>query len=154
MNLFPKHLASAILSSLLIALPVSSFAHGSLSSASSSGFGEALNSYRARHGLSPLTPDSELTGAAQAYAQEMVSNGYFSHTDRHGANPMVRATMAGCSWRSVGENLASGYTTTEQVIQGWHGSSSHRQAMLRRVYTRYGMGRVGTMWVLMFADRC
>lgn len=154
MHLFRKHLASAILSGLLLALPVATFADGTLSSTSNSGFGEALNSYRARHGKAPLVPDPELTAAAQAYAEQMVASGHFSHTDRRGANPMVRASMAGCSWRSIGENLATGYTDTSQVIQGWNDSTSHRRTMLGSVYTRYGVGRVGTMWVLMFADRC
>lgn len=149
-----RSLAVSLLAGLLLILPVSSMAHGTSSSTSSSGFGEALNSYRARHGLAPLTPDPTLAAAAQAYAQEMVSNGYFSHTDRHGGNPMVRASVAGCSWRSIGENLATGYTSTAQVIGGWDDSPSHRGAMLGRAYKRYGMGRVGETWVLMFSDRC
>lgn len=128
---------------------------GSTSSASQgASFAEALNRYRADNGLGPVRADGELTAAAQAYARDMASNGYFAHRGRDGSNAGLRATRAGCSWRAAAENLALGQTSEGQVLQGWADSAGHRRNLLARQYTRYGLGRAGTYWVLMFADQC
>jgi uncharacterized protein YkwD len=139
----------------MLLLPAALSAHGSQSSASSNtGFTAALNDYRAGRGLFPVVPDAELTAAAQAYAQDMASHGHFSHRGRDGSNAGTRARRAGCSWRSAAENIAWGQTSESQVLQGWADSASHRRNMLGTSYARYGLGRVGTYWVLLFADQC
>ena len=159
MRLLSNLLASLIVAVATLAHPVALAAQEGTASSSSTatgagGFEQALNAFRARHGARPLAADPELTAAAQAYAEDMVANAYFSHTGRNGENAMVRATVAGCSWRSIGENLATGYSSNADVIEGWAGSPSHRDAMLGSIYNRYGMARVGVTWVLMFSDRC
>lgn len=118
------------------------------------GFSQALNDYRARHGLGPVAADRALTLAAQAHAEDMVARGYFSHTGRDGSNSGDRARRSGCSWGSASENIAWGQRSESEVLQGWADSAGHRRNMLGGGYTRYGLGRAGTHWVLMFADRC
>jgi uncharacterized protein YkwD len=117
-------------------------------------FGKALNEFRASQGRGPVVADAELTAAAEAHARDMASNGYFSHESLDGSRSGDRAKRAGCSWRAAAENIAWGQTSESQVLQGWADSAGHRRNMLGASYTRYGLGRAGTNWVLMFADRC
>ena len=154
MNLSSRLLAPVLAGAMLF-LPAALSAHDSLSSGSSNtAFASALNDYRASRGLGPVVPDVELTAAAQAYAQDMASEGHFSHWGRDGSNAGTRARAAGCTWRFAAENIAWGQTSESQVLQGWADSASHRRNMLGASYTRYGLGRVGIYWVLMFADQC
>lgn len=132
----------------------SSASSASQASLPATAFGAALNDFRARQGLGPVVADAELTAAAEAHAKDMVAGVYFSHKGRDGSDSGDRARRAGCSWRAAAENIAWGQTSEGQVLQGWADSSGHRRNMLGRSYTRYGLGRAGTTWVLMFADRC
>ncbi len=117
-------------------------------------FGEALNAYRASAGRGPVAPDPELTAAAQAYAQTMAATGHFAHRGPDGSSSGTRARQAGCSWGAAAENIAWGQRSESEVLQGWADSAGHRRNMLNAGYTRFGLGRAGTYWVLMFADRC
>lgn len=155
MRLLPRALASVLISGALLLSPASLIAHGSVSSGSAaSSFDEVLNEYRSRHGLGRVVLDAELIATAQAYAQDMAYHGHFSHTGRDWSNSGVRARRAGCTWQHVGENLGWGQTSEAEVIQGWAESAGHRGNLPVANFTRYGMARVGTYWVLMFADRC
>lgn len=129
---------------------------GSSSSSSAAGmnFGEALNAYRASAGRGPVMADPELMAAAQAYAQTMAATGNFAHRGPDGSSSGTRARQAGCSWRAAAENIAWGQRSESEVLQGWADSAGHRRNMLNASYTRFGLGRAGTYWVLMFADQC
>ncbi len=129
---------------------------GSSSSSSAAGmnFGDALNAYRASAGRGPVVADPELTAAAQTYAQTMAATGHFAHRGPDGSNSGARARRAGCSWRAASENIAWGQRSESEVLQGWADSAGHRRNMLGANYTRFGLGRAGTYWVLMFADQC
>lgn len=130
---------------------------GGISSSTSAGamnFGEALNAYRASAGRGPVAADPELTAAAQAYAQTMAATGQFAHRGPDGSSSGTRARQAGCSWRAAAENIAWGQQSESEVFQGWADSAGHRRNMLNAGYTRFGLGRAGTYWVLMFADQC
>lgn len=131
-------------------------AAGTSSSTSTAGaaFSNALNAYRASAGRGPVVADPELTAAAQAYAQTMAATGHFAHQGPDGSSSGTRARQAGCSWRAAAENIAWGQRSESEVLQGWADSAGHRRNMLNASYTRYGLGRSGTYWVLMFADQC
>ncbi|UBF24763.1 CAP domain-containing protein [Kovacikia minuta CCNUW1] len=40
----------------------------------------------------------------------------------------------------TGENIAAGYSTPEQVVQGWINSPGHRANLLNPSYTELGIG--------------
>jgi uncharacterized protein YkwD len=71
--------------------------------------------------LAPVT----LERAAAEHSQDMANHNYFDHTGRDGSSPAIRATRSGYKWRTVGENLASGIMTPEEVVSGWVGSPHH-----------------------------
>jgi uncharacterized protein YkwD len=71
--------------------------------------------------LAPVT----LERAAAEHSQDMANHNYFDHTGRDGSSVAMRATRAGYKWKTVGENLASGIMTPEEVVSGWVGSPHH-----------------------------
>lgn len=158
MNLRAAVFALPVAALLAGLAPLSAAAHATADSASSSSgasFGDALNAFRARHGLAGLREDRSLSRAAQAFAQDMASHGYFSHTGRNGSSVTTRARAAGCGGRGYfAENIAWGQRTANDAFQGWSTSAGHRDNMLGRNYGVYGLGQSGGYWVMVFADGC
>ena len=105
-------------------------------------------------GLDRLVPDAGLTRAAQAHAQDMETNSYFSHTGLDGSRPAARARAQGVCYSLLAENIANGVTTEAEVVEIWRASPPHRANMLARTANSYGLGRAGDTWVLMVARRC
>lgn len=101
---------------------------------------ELVNSARADNGLPPLALNSALGQAAQAHAEDMAANDYFSHTGLDGSTVGVRATAAGYDWSTVGENIAFGATTAAQVMDLWMNSSGHRANILHSAFSEIGIG--------------
>lgn len=57
----------------------------------------------------------------------------------------------GYSYSAGGENIAWGYRTAEEVVDGWMNSAGHRANILSSNFNRLGVGKSGTYWVQMFA---
>jgi uncharacterized protein YkwD len=87
----------------------------------------------------PLTPNPLLDRAAAVHAQDMVQHSYFEHEGRDGSGPAERITRTGYRWRSVGENIASGQTTPEQVVQEWLASPVHCANLMSSRFTDMGI---------------
>jgi uncharacterized protein YkwD len=125
----------------LVLLALSSTAIAATSSAENALLKE-MNLVRAAHGLPPLHSDAHLEQAARSHTKAMIVTGHF----RHGAfgSRMQRFDVRG---RIAGENLAwgSGARGTARAIVGaWLASPEHRANLLRRSFTRVGVGdRVG-----------
>lgn len=113
-----------------------------------------VDAQRAANGLGPLVRDPALDAAAYAWAYQMASTGTFAHS----TNPW-RQGYARPGWSSCcGENIAAGYGTSTQVMQGWMASTGHRANILGG-YTHLGVGHVvvagspyGHYWVQVFAS--
>lgn len=99
-----------------------------------------VNSERAKVGCPPVTVAAKLVDAAQAHSADMAIHNYFSHTSLDGTSASQRVTRAGYAWSMTGENIAAGYATAAQVMQGWMESSGHRANILRCSYTEMGVG--------------
>lgn len=99
---------------------------------------ELVNAERAKAGLSPLTVDEGVAEAAQERAVEI--KGTFSHTRPDGSNFSTALDQKGVSYRSVGENIASGQNSPEAVMQSWMNSSGHRANILKESFTSIGVG--------------
>lgn len=97
-----------------------------------------VNEERAKAGLSPLTVKSNVAGAAETRARELEAS--FSHTRPNGSDFSTALTAAGVQYSGVGENIAYGQTTPEQVMQGWMNSAGHRANILNASYTAIGVG--------------
>jgi uncharacterized protein YkwD len=110
-----------------------------------------VNAERAKAGCAPVKTDARLAAAALAHSRDMVDRNYFSHTSPDGKGPGDRAAAAGYpSWS--GENIAAGYPTPAEVVQGWMNSPGHKANILncQSKATGVGFDPRQNMWTQMF----
>lgn len=114
-----------------------------------------VNEIRTKNGLKPLTYHWELARVARYKSQDMKDNRYFAHNSPVYGSPGQMVKSFGISYRTVGENIARGYRTPQQVVDGWMNSSGHRANILNAGYTHIGVGYVaeGNYWTQLFMSR-
>ena len=101
---------------------------------------ELVNNERANVGLDPLSLDEQLDQAANLHNDEMVRADMLSHQLPGEAELGARVSATGYDWTRVGENIAAGQTTPEEVIEGWMNSPGHRENILNPEFTHIGIG--------------
>jgi uncharacterized protein YkwD len=106
----------------------------------------------------PLRLNELLNRAALAHAQDMLHFGYFEHAGHDGSSPGQRIAAAGYRYRLVGENLASGPESAQEVVRGWLGSPAHCQNLMDARFADMGIayaasrsGEPHIYWVQEFA---
>jgi uncharacterized protein YkwD len=97
-----------------------------------------------------LSLDGRLSVAAQAHAAELRLVGRISHRGLDGSSVGERATRHGYAWSSVGENLAAGFDTPEEVVSAWLGSPDHCATIMDARFVHLGVGRDLTYWTQVF----
>jgi uncharacterized protein YkwD len=75
--------------------------------------------------IGPLRLDATLGRVADAHAHDMARHSRMSHDGSDGSTAAERVTRAGYPWRSVAENVASGQSTPDAVVQTWLDSPGH-----------------------------
>ena len=102
----------------------------------------------------PLAASAILSIAAAAHAADMARRGHMDHSGGDGSTPAMRATRAGYVWRTVGENVAKGQSTPEQVVAEWLGSTRHCANIMSADFTEMGVAVAsnasGVYWVQVF----
>jgi uncharacterized protein YkwD len=73
----------------------------------------------------PLQWHGVLVNAAARHSQDMADHNIFSHTGSDNSSPAQRVTDAGYGWTLVGENIAAGYGSVAEVMDGWMSSDGH-----------------------------
>jgi uncharacterized protein YkwD len=86
-----------------------------------------------------LTLSDALMRAASVQASDMAARSALTHTGGDGSTPAVRATRAGYRWRFVGENIASGQATPEQVVAEWLDSPHHCANLMSVDFSEMGV---------------
>ena len=97
-----------------------------------------VNEERAKKGLSALTIQNDLSLAAEVRARELEQ--LFAHTRPDGRNCFTALDDIGIPYSSVGENIAYGYTTPSNVMEGWMNSPGHRANIMNAGYKKIGVG--------------
>jgi uncharacterized protein YkwD len=115
-----------------------------------SAFAALVNDHRVAVGCGPLTWVSGLADVAQAHSVDMVNRDYFDHTSPDGKSPFDRMRDAGLTFSLAAENIAWGYASAEQVLQGWLDSSGHRANIENCQLTEHGVGLHETRWTHVF----
>jgi uncharacterized protein YkwD len=102
-----------------------------------------VNQFRAGKGLATLRVSDTLTTAAKWMSTDMAARDYFSHTSLDGRSPTERMADAGYPAYSTwtGEDLAAGYTSAAQVLEGWIDSPAHYAVLTNPSYRAIGVGR-------------
>ncbi|MEX0668257.1 MAG: CAP domain-containing protein [Candidatus Saccharimonadales bacterium] len=103
---------------------------------------ELTNQAREQAGVAALTIDPKLQEAAQAKAQDMLEQNYWSHYSPDGQPPWVFLAEVEYSYRYAGENLAKGFSDSDGVVKGWLASESHRHNMLNQRFSEVGIAAV------------
>ncbi|MFA5864008.1 MAG: CAP domain-containing protein [Phycisphaerae bacterium] len=98
------------------------------------------NQERTKIGLSALKWNSLLAASGADHCQDMIDKNYFAHVSPDGTSPGDRATAAGYKWSWIGENIAAGYATPQDVMTGWMNSPEHKENILRPEFTELGLG--------------
>lgn len=86
-----------------------------------------------------LSWNTRLANAAQGHSTDMANNNYFAHEGLNGSTIGTRASAAGYNYRVVGENIAAGYNSIDEVITGWINSPGHCANMMNASFKEYGM---------------
>ncbi len=107
------------------------------------------NEIRQRAGLPPLAKEGTLSAVAQAYSDDMLRRGFFSHTNPEGLTVRDRLSpyFSG-SIRSLGENIWEGSNLSaanrealaRYIMNAWMSSPGHRENILSADYTHLGVG--------------
>ena len=122
---------------------------------------ESVNRARRESGLPPLVRRAELERAAQDYADAMLAGDFYGHVAPDGRGVRNRVDATGYKPRRLAENLASGQSSVEQVMQGWLDSPGHRANILHRRLRELGVGMAlgekngefKILWVQVFAGK-
>lgn len=114
------------------------------------------NKERENQGLQPLDWCPDLAKAAQTHAEDMFSDGYFSHIsyDRIDGRlievSLPKERLLSFSARACAENMAQGQQKPRDAVAGWMGSDGHRANILARDHRLCGVGYAGGYWVQVF----
>jgi uncharacterized protein YkwD len=106
----------------------------------------------------PLASSPQLERAARIHSEDMAAHDYLGHVGRDGSTPADRVSRTGYRWRVVGENVAAGPLSAEEVASGWLASPEHcenvmdpRFAEMAVAYTVNPASREGVYWTELFA---
>lgn len=109
--------------------------------------------------VAALELSASLSNAALAHSREMAVSGDFDHRGAGGSTPTDRVERAGYGvYRLVGENIAEGAMTPDEVTAGWLASPPHCENIMDGRFTQIGIGYaanlhsdVGMYWTQDFA---
>lgn len=117
------------------------------------------NSKRTDAGLDVLRLDTDLSRAAAKKAEDMFTNNYWAHFSPSGKTPWDFVTGSGYRYAIAGENLAKNFSTSQDVVDAWMASPTHRDNVMKPNYRDVGFavvngllnGEETTLVVQMFA---
>lgn len=117
-----------------------------------------VNQERKKQGLSELSYNWEVARVARIKSEDMMNNGYFSHTSPTYGSPFTMLKNFGINYSAAGENIAKGQRSASEVMNSWMNSSGHRANILNTNYKEIGVGAVkdknGTIyWTQMFIKK-
>jgi len=119
-----------------------------------------------RRSFTPVPPvrlSAALAAAARGHAIDMAEHEYFEHQDLSGHTPADRVRANGYRENLVGENIAYGPQSPEEVVRGWLDSPGHCENIMDPRFAEmgiaYAVGRApapasgrGLYWVQVLAD--
>jgi uncharacterized protein YkwD len=102
----------------------------------------------------PVKLSPTLGGVAFGHADDMAKHNYFEHEDLTGHSPADRVRAVGYQEKLVGENIAYGPKSAEEVVQGWLDSPGHCENIMDPRFAEMGIAyaagqasRRGLFWV-------
>ena len=87
----------------------------------------------------PLQGSGTLDGVAADHAGDMARHDYFEHVDLGGHTPADRVRASGYREQLVGENIAYGPTSANEVVAGWLHSPGHCENIMDPRFQEMGL---------------
>lgn len=99
----------------------------------------------------PIVMEQVLRCAARRHSKDMVDRNYFDHVSPTGEDPFDRISTEGYGGSMPqGENIAAGYTTAEDVVNGWLQSPGHCSNIMEPGFRELGVGMYQNYWTQKF----
>jgi uncharacterized protein YkwD len=119
-----------------------------------------ISTYRAGHGLPPVTLDPTLMAVATDHARKMAASNQLAHVlPGEGSFPQ-RMAAHGYDAAIAAENIGAGYPDLNEAFSGWRASPHHNDNLLKPGVTAIGIAvafsptsRFGNYWSLVLARR-
>lgn len=114
-----------------------------------------INEERTKLSLPALNSNTLLQESAQIRAQELEEE--FSHTRPDGSDPSDLLAEKQIAYGTMGENIAHGQKTPEEVVKDWMSSQGHKENILSQNFKYIGVGSFkandgSIYWVQLFTD--
>jgi uncharacterized protein YkwD len=93
----------------------------------------AHNRERAKTELPPLVFNPKLEAAALAHAKDMAKHDKMSHEGSDGSTVVQRIERQDYHYRAIGENVAAGQESVDEVMRTWMDSPPHKKNILSDV---------------------
>ena len=108
----------------------------------------------------PLQWDRSLYAAAAEHSLDMARRNYFEHRSPNGSTVRQRASASHYDWKAIGENIAGGDRSVDEVVQGWLASSGHCENIMDPRFDDVAVACVaqpgtewGTYWTMVLGRR-
>jgi uncharacterized protein YkwD len=106
----------------------------------------------------PLVWNTNLQKAAYGHAKDMNDGHYFSHDSKDGRSMQDRIVFAGYYFKgyqsfNVGENIAFGQQSIQQVMDEWFKSEGHCKNLMNPLFKEVGVVQYNDYWVQDFGGR-
>lgn len=114
------------------------------------------NAARIQNGLRPFSMFNQLHQAARIRATELTEHYRSDHTRPDGSECFsVLEEVSLTDWSKLGENIAKGQRSPEEVVKAWLNSKGHRENILDQGFTHMGAGFDGiSSWEQFFLGAC
>lgn len=100
-----------------------------------------VNQERKRHGLNELKKEDKLMKCAQTRAKEQVKREGHQRPNGESYETIIGDEGMGLGNNyMIGENIANGQETPQEVVRGWLNSKGHRENILNKDYSYIGVG--------------
>lgn len=96
--------------------------------------------------------DDALEAAAIIHVKDMAENNFFDHLGTDGSTPYQRIANAGFDGAFVGENIAHGYVTIDDVMNQWKASPEHCKIIMDDHYYFIAIAFQDYYWVQLFGS--
>lgn len=97
------------------------------------------NVEREKNGLPAVKEDNRLNKAAEEKGKNMFAEDYWAHYSPSGKDPWGFIQDSGYKFTYAGENLARNFNTSEEVVNAWIASPTHKANILNSHYENIGI---------------
>ena len=112
-----------------------------------------VNIEREKRGIKPLIVHEDLCFTARVKAEEFVVYNYCSHYSPKSGSVSRLVKSRNNKFYCIGENIAQGQITPEEVMNDWMNSPGHKENILDSDYEYICVGYYQDNWVQQFAKK-